>query len=110
VAAGDRSEDRLVPDEPESCTRARATSRRAGPSSNIYSIRPDGTGLRQLTHDADGTTNNGVDSSSPDGTKLVYVSNRAGASYTLWTMNADGSHPTRLTKTEGHFADWGTHP
>jgi TolB protein len=81
-----------------------------GPSSNIYSIRPDGTGLRQLTHDADGTTNNGFDSSSPDGTKLVYVSNRAGASYTLWTMNADGSHPTRLTKTEGHFADWGTHP
>src|ERR1044072_9713906 len=35
---------------------------------------------------------------SPDGTKLVFISNRSGSGKTeLWTVNSDGSAPVRLT-------------
>ena len=82
-------------------------------SSNVYTIRPNGTGLTQLTHDTGGKINNGADSWSPDGQKIVFASNRAGAyqPYQLFVMNPDGSGVTQLTrgKAESHFAAWGTH-
>jgi TolB protein len=79
-------------------------------SSNVYTIRPNGSGLTQLTHDTGGKINNGADSWSPDGQEIVFASNRAGA-YQLFVMNADGSGVTQLTrgKVESHFAAWGTH-
>jgi Tol biopolymer transport system component len=83
---------------------------RPAKSSNIYVMRPNGTGLRQLTHETGGELNAGADSWSPDGTKIAYVSNKGGA-YQIWTMNADGSGATQLTKrTEAHLASWGSHP
>ncbi len=78
-------------------------------SCNVYTIRPDGSGLRQLTHDAGGKVNNGVDCWSPDGRKIAFASTRAGA-YQIFVMNADGSGVTQLTHGgESHFAAWGTH-
>lgn len=78
-------------------------------SSNIYTIRTDGTGQLQLTHATGGTTNDGLDSWSPDGKKIAYVSNASGG-YQIYTMNANGTRATQLTRgPEAHRAAWGTH-
>ena len=80
-----------------------------GESSNVYTMRIDGTDVIQVTHDTGGTVNNGLDSWSPDGTKLAYVSNPAGE-YQVWTINADGTGAAQLTQgAEAHRAAWGAH-
>jgi TolB protein len=60
----------------------------ASSDSEIYTIKPDGTGVLQLT-------SNGVDdrnpSWSPDGNRIVF--DRSG----IWIMNADGSGQTAVT-------------
>jgi TolB protein len=70
--------------------------------SNVYTINPDGTGRRQLTHVAAAHAAGAPDWSS-DGAKIVYESNQSG-DYRIWVMNADGSGKTRLTSDPG-FAD-----
>ena len=82
-----------------------------GQSSNVFTVKTDGTGELQLTHETGGTINAGADSWSPDGTKIAYVSNRAGVGvYQIWTMNADGTGAAQLTKgPEAHLAAWGSH-
>src|SRR5262245_33664804 len=81
-----------------------------GMSSNVYTMKTDGTGVVQLTHHTGGSVNAGADSWSPDGAKIAYVSNKSGT-YQIWTMNADGSKQTQLTKgAESHLAAWGSHP
>jgi TolB protein len=81
-----------------------------GKSSNVYTMRTDGTGLVQLTRETGGETNAGADSWSPDGKKIAYVSNKSGT-YHIWTMNADGTDATQLTHgPEAHLAAWGSHP
>lgn len=87
-----------------------AFSQESGASSNIFTVTTDGSGEVQLTHESDGTTNAGADSWSPDGGKIAYVSNKSGV-YQIWTMNADGTEQTQLTKgAEAHLAAWGSHP
>jgi Tol biopolymer transport system component len=79
-------------------------------SSNVYTIRIDGTTLRQLTHETGGSINDGLDSWSPDGKKIAFVSNKDG-SYEIYTMTADGTGVSQLTRgPEAHLAAWGTHP
>jgi WD40 repeat protein len=79
-----------------------------GKSSNVYTMRIDGSELVQLTHKTGGEINAGANSWSPDGTKIAYVSNKSGT-YQIWTMNADGSGARQLTKrTEAHLAAWGS--
>jgi Tol biopolymer transport system component len=59
----------------------------------IYLMNPDGTGETALTSD-------GFEPSwSPDGSKIAFVSNRHSccAGWEIYTMNADGSDPKRLT-------------
>jgi hypothetical protein len=71
-------------------------------SNEIYTINPDGTDLTRIT-DAPGDD---IEPSwSPDGTKLVFASERdedpcaPGICAELYSMNADGTQPTRLTTT-----------
>src|SRR5215469_140744 len=70
--------------------------------SNVYTINPDGTGRRQLTHVSAAQAAGNPDW-SPDGAKIVYISNQTG-DYRIWVMNADGSAQRRLTNDPG-FAD-----
>lgn len=78
-----------------------------GRSSNLFTVRVDGTGLKQLTHANDGVVNNGADSWSPDGKEIAFVSNRSGT-YQIWVMGADGTHVRQLTRGgEAHRAAWG---
>src|SRR5687768_10024527 len=60
----------------------------------IYIMKGDGTGLRQLTF------NEGEDLDptwSPDGSKIAFMSDRDGGAWEIYVMNADGSGQTRLT-------------
>jgi Tol biopolymer transport system component len=82
-----------------------------GKSSNVYTMRVDGSDRVQLTHETGGEINAGADSWSPDGTKIAYVSNKTGGAYQIWTMYADGSGATQLTHADdAHLAAWGSHP
>lgn len=65
----------------------------AGGQLDTYTIKSDGSGLRQLTREQ------GDDSGarwSPDGDKIVFWSDRAGGG--VYTMNADGSGVTRILR------------
>src|SRR5215472_15623019 len=70
--------------------------------SNVYTINPDGTGLRQLTH-VGANQAAGAPDWSPGGDKIVYASNQTG-DYRIWVMNADGSGQARVADDPG-FAD-----
>ena len=65
----------------------------ASGSTNVYSANPDGSHIRQLTSDPG---NDEGAEYSPDGTKIVWGSDRTGL-FQIYSMNADGSNPTRLT-------------
>ena len=81
---------------------------------NLYTVRPDGTGLRQLTHFR-GVSKLGNGSYSPDGQSIVFSTivgavNPPGASLTdVFIMSADGTNirpVTRARNWDGE-ADWG---
>jgi Tol biopolymer transport system component len=78
-------------------------------SSNVFSVRTDGSGLVQLTR-SHGWVDNRDASWSPDGTKIAFTSNRHGSSQ-LYVMNADGAAVTQVTHgPEGaSWAAWGSH-
>jgi len=65
---------------------------------DIFTLRPDGTGVRRLTHLAPQAR--ALQASwSPDGQHLVYIVIHAGASlaaFQIWVMNADGTGQHRL--------------
>jgi TolB protein len=65
---------------------------------DIFTANPDGSGLRQLTHnpgyDAEATI-------SPDGRHIVFTSHRDG-DLDLYIMDADGGNVRRLTYEEGY--------
>jgi uncharacterized protein YraI len=75
-----------------------------GPHWEIWSINPDGSGIVALTRPettlVDAMPSNASPAWSPDGSQIVYLSNRtddeeAGA-WRVWVMNADGSGKQRL--------------
>ena len=64
---------------------------RPGESSNLYVLRPDGTGLRALTSFRRGHPNALAGSWSPDGQWIVLKTNESG-DYQLYVMNAGGGN------------------
>lgn len=77
-------------------------------NADIYSIRADGTDLRQLT---DTSVNELEPSVSPDGTKIAYVQNDAankcdGCPWTISVMNADGTGQHALTAAGNDNSGW----
>ncbi|MBV9952676.1 MAG: PD40 domain-containing protein [Acidimicrobiia bacterium] len=68
--------------------------------SDIWTVRPDGTGRRRLTHVPEGRTA-AMPSWSPSGGSLVYQSNVAGT-YGLWRINAGGEGNVALLSEPGY--------
>lgn len=68
--------------------------------SYIYTVKRDGSDMRQLTR-----ANDQLPCWSPDGRKIAYTSDGR-----IWIMNADGTHPRPLTAERssvfGFVGDW----
>lgn len=95
------------------------TSQRSG-DFEMYTIRPDGSGLRQLTHD---NGNNAHGRWSPDGKLIVFTSTSTGwkdearlpsngiqSNGELFVMQADGAHRRQLTDDQWEQAATGWLP
>jgi TolB protein len=83
---------------------------RPGTASNVYTIRPDGTGLTQLTHETKAGVHDLADGFSPDGTKIIFARTIDGGPFEVYVMNADGTGARQLTHgVDAHWASWGTH-
>jgi Tol biopolymer transport system component len=67
--------------------------------SQVFTVNPDGTDVRQLTHVPKGSEAGDPDW-SPSGRRIAYVSNTSG-NFALLVMNADGSHKHQLAYTKG---------
>lgn len=61
----------------------------SGPS-QVFTVRPDGSALQQLTHVPDGSQA-GAPDISPDGRRIAYVSNESG-NFAVSVMNVDGTN------------------
>jgi len=83
-------------------------------SANLYTIRPDGTGLHQLTFAQGGVLQYLGSSYSPDGTKIVVGRRPAtgGVNADIYVMHADGTHIKQVTRTQLYdsYPDWGPAP
>lgn len=60
----------------------------------IYTINPDGSGLKRLT---DSQFSDTTPSWSPDGLRLAFASDKPDDIFEIYVMNADGSEISRLT-------------
>ncbi len=78
-----------------------------GPSADIYSVAPDGTGLRQLISTPTDETDPAV---SPSGAQIAYTEQDEGeckgCTQTIWEMHADGSGRHALTKQTDQNTIW----
>jgi len=84
---------------------------RPGTASNVFTIRPDGTGLTQLTHETKAGVHDLADGFSPDGTKIIFAKTVDGGPFQVDVMNADGTGVRQLTHgVDAHWASWGTQP
>jgi Tol biopolymer transport system component len=80
-------------------------------ASNVFTIRPDGTGLKQVTHETKRGVHDLADGFSPDGTKIIFAKTVDGGPFQVYVINADGTGVRRLTHgVDAHWASWGRRP
>jgi TolB protein len=81
-----------------------------GLSSNVFTVRPDGAHLKQLTRYRGGRIHAFAGSWSPNGKQILSRTDASGRS-TLSVMNADGSGVRQLTSAaaDPRSPSWGTH-
>jgi Tol biopolymer transport system component len=89
----------------------------ASGSRNLWTMNPDGSGAKVLTHNTNSGLNSYVPRFSPDGTKIAFYSytaldgswnGSAAGSLNLWIMNSDGSNRIALTKNSNAGLDVST--
>jgi Tol biopolymer transport system component len=83
-------------------------------SANLYTVRADGTDLRQLTFAEGGVIQYLGSSYSPDG-KMITFGRRpetGGTNADVFTMRVDGTHEQAVTRTVLYdsYPDWGSAP
>jgi Tol biopolymer transport system component len=101
-AGGDDASEQLSPPPGEELI---AFSSNRDGDFELYVMRPDGSGLRQLTHNEERGANQARDESpswSPDGKRIAFVSTRDHpgnplSSYEIYVIDADGRNERRLT-------------
>ena len=83
-------------------------------SANLWTVRPDGSDLTQLTFEDDGVTSYLGSSFSPDGTKIVFGRRPATGGVEanaadVFVMNLDGTDERPVTSTLAYdsYPDWG---
>ena len=74
-------------------------------TSDIFVMDADGSHVRRLTNGDDRSTNL-YPTWSPDGTRIVYVAGITGGPGALVVMDADGSKPTQLVKSDVLGISW----
>jgi Tol biopolymer transport system component len=67
---------------------------------DVFTVKTDGTGLRQLTDDV---FQDRTPRWSPDGKRIAFMSNRTG-NWQVWTIKPDGSALEQLTDAPGNGA------
>jgi Tol biopolymer transport system component len=86
---------------------------REGVAKNLYTIRPDGTGMNPLTNNLDGTDSNHP-TWSPDGSQVAFSHVPAGSATgaDLYVVNRDGSQPRPVvvTSLNENAPSWGVEP
>src|SRR4051794_23507529 len=70
-----------------------------GAHADVFSVLPDGTGRRQLTHVATDKAA-AIPSWSTDGRTIAYESNVSG-DFEIWLMNGDGTNQRQVTHEPG---------
>jgi TolB protein len=94
----DPSSDDMPSWSPDSA-RIAFMSYRAGGAAQIYVANANGTGVTQLTTDAEG--DNEAPDWSPDGARIAFMSNRdsatLGSAYQIYTMSTNGAGVSRVT-------------
>jgi Tol biopolymer transport system component len=83
-----------------------------GKASNVFTIRPDGTGLRYVTHSRNVDIYLSVGTYSPDGRWIVYKRVTADGRNRLMQIHPSGDAATLIAKVPGDFRwrDWGSRP
>ncbi|MEK6545354.1 MAG: hypothetical protein AABZ28_02345, partial [Nitrospinota bacterium] len=72
-------------------------------SLNLWLMDSDGKNRRQLTS---GEAQDFAPRFTPDGKKVIFVSNRRNGRWDIWSINSDGSNLNRITETEGKTGLW----
>lgn len=88
------SSDRMPAWSPDGSRIAFVSDRGDGDDTDIYTIKPDGSGLQQVTSDP------GFEYGpawSPDGSRLAFARQIDGSQYEIYTIDPDGSNPKRIT-------------
>jgi TolB protein len=71
----------------------------------VYTVNPDGSGKRQLTH---GKSNDGQPTWSRDGGSIFWRSDQNGTAWAIYVMNADGTNARKLIDNASPNQDlWG---
>jgi Tol biopolymer transport system component len=94
------------------------SSSQAGPTavpgepSNLFTVRPDGTGLRYVTHSHNADVGIFVGSYSPNGRWIAYKRITAKERYRLLKVRPSGEERTRIATLPADFVgrDWGPRP
>lgn len=83
-----------------------------GRASNLFTVRPDGTGVHFLTHSRDTDVSTGVGSYSPNGRWIMYKRVTADGQYRLMKIHPSGLAKSLIAKLPANFLsrDWGPRP
>ena len=81
-------------------------------SANLYTIRPDGKGLRQLTHARGGSVQYASSSFSPNGKWITFARRTGESNADVFIMRADGTRVQNVARSKlwDSAPDWGPTP